>query len=237
LALELLDRTSLLADVLPEVAAMKGVQQPKEFHPEGDVFKHTKLLMKQLKNASSVLAFGCLLHDVGKPPTFQRADRIRFNGHDVVGARMTEAILERLKFPNDFKESVVACVEGHMRFKDVKQMRESTLKRFLRRPTFETELEQHRIDCLASHGNLSNWRFLKKKTKQFGEAEIRPQRLLTGHDLIALGLAEGPQIGKALHSLEEAQLEGKIADREAAVEWLRAHFSPPPSNRSPEKPL
>jgi poly(A) polymerase len=221
-ALTLLDETGLLKEVLPEVHRMKGVKQPKEYHPEGDVFVHTKLLLKQLKNPPVVLAFGALLHDIGKPPTFKKAeDRIRFNGHDVVGARMAKVILERLRFSNDLKDQIVACVEGHMRFKDVKQMRESTLKRFMQRETFETELEQHRIDCLASHGDLSNWRFLRKKTKELSREEIKPTPLLTGTDLLRLGFKEGPVIGKVLRSLEEAQLERQILTREQALAWAK----------------
>ena len=225
LALSLLDQTGLLKEVLPEVARMKGVAQPKAFHPEGDVFRHTLLLMKQLDRASIVLAFGCLLHDVGKPATFRRSDRIRFNGHDRVGARMTETILTRLRFSNDLKERIVACVDGHMRFKDVKAMRESTLKKFMQRGTFETELEQHRIDCLASHGDLSNWRFLRKKVKTLSREEIKPAPLLSGHDLLSLGFAEGPKIGKVLRALEEQQLEGKVRSREEALLWVKNNSS------------
>ncbi len=221
LALTLLDKSGLLKEVLPEVEKMKGVQQPRKYHPEGDVFRHTKLLLAQLKRPEPVLAFGCLLHDVGKPATFKRADRIRFNGHDTVGARMTEAILTRLRFSNDFKEKVVACVDGHMRFKDVKVMRESTLKKFMQRPTFETELEQHRIDCLASHGDISNWRFLKKKISTLSKEEIKPGPLLTGRDVMGLGYSEGPLVGQILRQLEEAQLEGNIKTREEALEFVR----------------
>ncbi|HTL69701.1 MAG TPA: CCA tRNA nucleotidyltransferase [Candidatus Eisenbacteria bacterium] len=221
LALDLLDRSGLLVRVLPEVSKMKGVKQPRAFHPEGDVFVHTRLLLKGLENAPADLAFGCLLHDIGKPPTYRRSDRIRFNGHDRVGARMTERILERLRFPNDLKDRIVACVEGHMRFKDVKQMRESTLKRFMRRDTFETELAQHRLDCLASHGDLSNWHFLRKKMRSFTREDIRPKPLLSGHDLLALGYAEGPLIGRMLRAVEELQLDSRLSTREEAVQWLR----------------
>ena len=221
LALTLLDKAGLLAEVLPEAVKMKGVKQPKEFHPEGDVFVHTALLMKQLKSPSTELAFGCLLHDVGKPDTFKRADRIRFNGHDRVGAKITENILERLRFPNDMKAKIVACVEGHMRFKDVKEMRVSTLKKFLQRETFETELEQHRVDCLASHGDLTNWRFLKKKLRELTKEEIKPKPLINGRDLLELGYEEGPLIGKILKALEVEQLERKIMTREEALEWVK----------------
>jgi putative nucleotidyltransferase with HDIG domain len=219
LALELLDKSGLLKHVLPEVEKMKRVQQPKIYHPEGDVFKHTKLLLKQLKYPSLTLAFGALLHDVGKPPTFRRSDRIRFNGHESVGAR----ILERLRFSNEDKAAIVACVEGHMRFKDVKRMRQSTLKRMMQRQTFETELEQHRIDCLASHGDISNWRFLRKKAREFSKEGIRPKPLLSGADLLALGYREGPIIGRLLRSLEDAQLEGKISSAEEARQWVSTH--------------
>ena len=224
LALTLLDKTGLLKEVLPEVHKMKGVRQPKAYHPEGDVFVHTRLLMGQLKNPSIVLAFGSLLHDVGKPGTYKRSDRIRFNGHDRVGAALTQKILERLRFSNDLKDQIVACVDGHMRFKDVKQMRQSTLKRFLQRGTIETELEQHRIDCLASHGDLSNWRFLKKKIKSLSREEIKPVPLITGRDLLALGYKEGPLIGKILKSAEEAQLEGALTNNEDALRWVKANF-------------
>lgn len=227
LALELLDRTGLLKEVLPEVARMKGVRQPKQFHPEGDVFKHTKMLLDQLECAPVTLAFGALLHDVGKPPTFKRSDRIRFNGHDRVGAKMAEAILTRLRFSNEEKRDIVACVEGHMRFKDVKQMRESTLKKFMQRPTFETELEQHRIDCNASHGDLSNWRFLRRKLKSLSREQIRPKPLLNGRDLLDLGLPEGPAIGKILRDLEEQQLEGRLTTREQALAWAKGRLSSP----------
>ncbi len=221
LALELLDKAGLLKEILPEVARMKGVQQPRKFHPEGDVFKHTKLLLKQLKNPTPLLAFAALLHDVGKPATYKRSDRIRFNGHDVVGARITDEILKRLRFPNDLKDGVVASVDGHMRFKDVKQMKQSTLKKMMQRPTFLSELEQHKIDCLASHGDISNYRFLKKKLKELSREEIKPVPLLSGHDVMALGFKEGPAIGKILREIEEAQLEGKLKTKEEAIEFVK----------------
>ena len=223
-ALSLLDQTGLLKEVLPEVHRMKGVQQPRAYHPEGDVFVHTKLLMKRLKNPSVTLAFGCLLHDVGKPDTYKRRDRIRFNGHDRVGARISEKILERLRFSNDLKEKIVACVEGHMRFKDVRQMKESTLKRFLQRATFDTELEQHRIDCLASHGDLMNWRFLRKKIKLLSREEIKPAPLLSGKDLLGLGYTEGPIIGKILRAVEEEQLERVLSNKYDALQWVKENF-------------
>ncbi len=227
LALTLLDKSGLLKEVLPEIHKLKGVRQPKAYHPEGDVFVHTRLLMEKIKNASTVLAFGCLLHDVGKPDTYRRSDRIRFHGHDRVGARIAVKILERLRFPNDLKDKIVACVDGHMRFKDVKEMRESTLKKFLQRETFETELEQHRIDCLASHGDLANWRFLKKKLSVLSKEEIKPKPLINGGDLLGLGFAEGPVIGKILRQVEERQLERKLSTKKEALDWVQEkNFKP-----------
>ena len=192
--------------------------------PEGDVFKHTKLLLKQLKNPPVDLAFGALLHDVGKPPTFKRADRIRFNGHDRVGARMADEILTRLRFSNDLKDRIVACVDGHMRFKDVKQMKDSTLKKFMQRDTFDTELEQHRIDCLASHGDISNWRFLKKKLKTLSREEIKPAPLLGGRDLLEVGYKPGPLFGKILKRLEIEQLEGRLKSKEEGISFVKKKY-------------
>jgi poly(A) polymerase len=224
LALTLLERTGLLKEVLPEVAAMRGVRQPRRFHPEGDVFRHTRLILEHLKNAPTLLAFSCLLHDVGKPLAFRRGRKIQFRCHDRVGARIAEKILARLRFPNDLRNQIITCIDGHMTFKDVKKMRVSTLKKFLRRATFESELEQHRLDCLASHGDLTNWRFLKKKMSGLTHEELRPAPLVNGHHLLVLGYKEGPLIGKILKSVEEAQLEKKISSKEEAIEWLKKKF-------------
>jgi len=226
LALELLDKAGLLKHVLPEIERMKGVQQPRAYHPEGDVFRHTKLLLKKLKSPSLTLAFGALLHDVGKPATFRRADRIRFNGHEVVGARIADKILTRLRFSNADKDRILACVEGHMRFKDVKNMKQSTLKRMMQRETFDVELEQHRVDCLASHGDISNWRFLKKKAKEFSREDVRPKPLLTGGDLLMMSFKPGPLIGRILRALEEMQLEDKIRTADEARSWVSTTFKP-----------
>jgi poly(A) polymerase len=221
--LELLDATGLLREVLPEVAAMKAVEQPPEFHPEGDVFTHTKLMLEALPaNPSVVLAFAVLLHDVGKPPTFERApDRIRFNNHDRIGAEMTEAILQRLRFPNDTIAKVTACVAEHMRFQFVKEMRPAKLKRILARETFPDELELHRIDCASSHGNLDNYEFLKQKAAAMPPEVLRPPPLVTGHDVIALGLTPGPLVGQILREVEEAQLEERLQSREEALAFAR----------------
>jgi len=222
--ISLLIETGLLKKILPEVLAMAGVEQPKEFHPEGDVLTHTLLLLKNLDHPSFELALAALLHDVGKPATFSIRDRIRFDNHCEVGARMTEAVCGRLRLSNEQTERVTDLVRDHLRFKDVRQMRESTLKRFLRQPYFSDHLELHRLDCLASHGDLTNWEFCKKKLAELGPEEIRPKRLLTGDDLIAKGYRPGPLFSKILTQLEDAQLEGTIKTRDEALEWLRREF-------------
>lgn len=223
LGLKLLARSGLLARVLPEVERMRGVGQPRAFHPEGDVFVHTVAALDGLPRKSSVrLAWATLLHDVGKPPTFERSTkkgvrRIRFPEHARVGARMADRILRRLRFSNDDREAIMAIVANHMTFKDVPEMRLSTIKRLLARPTFEEELAMHRADCLACHGKLGNVRILRGWQKRLAEEEIRPVRLITGKDLIALGLKPGPLFGRILAKLEEAQLDGRVKDREEAL--------------------
>ncbi len=221
--LQLLDESGLLAQVLPEVVAMKGVEQPPEFHPEGDVFQHTKLMMDMLPpHPTVVLAFAVLLHDVGKPPTFERAtDRIRFNEHDRVGAEIAEKILRRLRFPNDEIEKIVLCVAEHMRFQHVQEMRPAKLKRILARETFPEELELHRIDCEASHRNLENYEFLKAKAAELPPEVVKPAPLLTGHDLLALGLKPGPTVGRILREAEELQLEERLKSRVEALAFAR----------------
>jgi poly(A) polymerase len=219
--LELLDGSGLLQEILPEIAAMKGVEQPAEFHPEGDVFKHTRLMLDTLPaNPSTVLAFAVLLHDVGKPPTFVRApDRIRFNEHDRIGAEMTKVILRRLRFSNDQIEKIVLCVRDHMKFQFVKEMRQAKLKRLMARETFPDELELHRIDCASSHRNLENYEFLRAKASEMPPEVLKPQPLLNGNDLLALGLKPGPLVGQILHEVEELQLEERLKTRAEALEF------------------
>lgn len=216
--LALLRDTGLLGVVLPEVEAMRGVEQPNEFHPEGDVLTHTFLLFDHLAKPSSALAFGALLHDVGKPATFERGvDRIRFLNHASVGAKMTDDICRRLRFSNEERERIVALVENHMRFRDVRNMRDATLKRFLRLPHFDEHLALHRADCLASHGLLENWEYANRRREEFGEDALRPPRLVTGDDLLKLGYSEGPELGSELRRLEELQLDGQLRTREDAL--------------------
>lgn len=219
--LELLDETGLLGPLLPEVRAMKGVLQPPRFHPEGDVFAHTVAMLDAMQGADAVLAFAVLLHDSGKPPTFSLRDRIHFDGHQTEGARIAREVCDRLRVPSRERDMIAACVENHMAFLDVRRMRESTLKRLMRRPTFSHELELHRLDCLASDRDLSAWELLTRKQKEFGEEKLSPRPLLTGRDLIGMGWPEGPEIGRILAALEEQQLENRLSTREEALAWLR----------------
>jgi poly(A) polymerase len=215
---ELLDESGLLAEILPEVAAMKGVQQPPEYHPEGDVWTHTLIMLEMMRQPSLELALGVLLHDVAKPPTFRRAERIRFDGHAELGAKMSEEILGRLRFPAGVIRQVESLVANHLRFKDVKKMKESTLKRFLRMDRFVEHLELHRLDCESSHGLLGNWHFVSEKLAALPAEALRPKRLLSGEDLIAAGFAPGPRFKSALDAVESAQLEGRVSTKEEAFE-------------------
>ena len=224
---ELLDETGLLRTILPEVGAMKGVPQPPEFHPEGDVWAHTLLMLQQLRNSSVTLALGVLLHDVGKPPTLRLAERIRFDGHVEEGVRLTVQALERLRYPNAQIEQVTALVQHHMRFAHVTRMRESKLKKFLRLPDFGEHVELHRLDCLSSHRNLANYDFVRSKQAELPREELRPARLVTGGDLIAAGYKPGPAFKKILTEVEDAQLEGRVGTKDEAISWVRERFEAP----------
>ena len=212
--------------ILPEIEAMRGVLQPRAFHPEGDVFKHTLRVIEKLQKPSMRLAWSALLHDVGKPPTFEkslvrRRIRIRFPEHAPVGAAMSQKILDRLRFSTADREAICSMVANHMTFKDVKQMRLSTLKRLLSRPTIQEEIKLHQADCLASHGNLDNLRFFKKHQQKLSTEQIKPPRFITGKDLIAMKLKPGPIFGRILSAVEEAQLEGQIKTREEALLFVK----------------
>ena len=225
-AFELLDETKLLHQVLPEIEAMKGVEQPPEFHPEGDVFTHTLLLLENLPQpCPPTLAWGGLLHDVGKPPTFRRAtDRIRFDSHVDVGVKMAEAICRRLRFSNDDTAQILALVDNHMRFGDVEKMKASTFKRFVRLPRFDEHLELHRLDCKASHRKASNYDYTRQKMAELTPAAIRPAPLVTGDDLAAAGYAPGPQFKEILTAVEDAQLEGNLKSKEQAMRFVQRKF-------------
>ena len=219
----------MLDALLPEVARMKGVEQPRQFHPEGDVWIHTRLMLEQLPaGCSATLGWGVLLHDVGKPPTFTPADgpegRIRFDEHVEVGMKMAEEIGRRLRLSNDEIEQVCALVANHLRFKDVFRMKPSTLKRFVRLPKFEEHLKLHRLDCLASHGMLDSYEFVQNFLRETPPEQVRPPRLLTGDDLKALGYRPGPQFSVILKAVEDAQLEGQLASRDDALAFVRENF-------------
>jgi poly(A) polymerase len=225
-ALLLLDDTGLLREVLPEITKMKGVEQPPEFHPEGDVFKHTLLLLDHLPHpCPPTLAWGALLHDVGKPATFRIGpDRIRFDNHVEVGVKIAEAICKRLRFSNDDTDQILALVDNHMRFGHVSRMKESTLKKFMRLPAFDEHLALHRADSLASHQNLSTYDFLRQKLAETPQETIRPVSLVNGDDLIAAGYPPGPKFKEILGAVEDAQLEGQLASRDAALAYIRREF-------------
>jgi poly(A) polymerase len=221
---ELLDATGMLADLLPEVAAMKGVQQPPEYHPEGDVWQHTLLLLEQLQDPTPTLAMGALLHDVGKPATFRVADRIRFDGHVEAGVKLAHDILMRLRFSREEMEQVEALIDNHMKFKDVSRMKESTLKRFLRMSQFPEHLELHRLDCMSSNRRLENYELARQKLEEYSQERLQPQPLITGADLIGMGYQPGPLFSRILRSVEDAQLEGRIESRDEALELVHELF-------------
>lgn len=226
---ELLDSCWLLSFVLPEIAAMKGVQQPPQYHPEGDVWIHTRLMLEGLPaGCRATLAWGVLLHDVGKPATFRSAketgDRIRFDGHVDVGMAIAKKILERLRFSNDDTERIVSLVEQHMKFKDVGRMRPATLKRFVRLPHFDEHLALHRLDCLSSHRNLEAYEFVTDFLRTTPPEEVRPKKLMTGEDVLELGFSPGPIVGKILTAVEEAQLNGELGSRDEAISFVDRRF-------------
>ena len=224
---ELLDESGLLELILPEVAALKGVAQPPEFHPEGDVWTHTLMMLDGLRAPTPALAWGVLLHDIGKPPTFRIAERIRFDGHVEAGEAIARRVLARLRMSNDDTEQIVALIANHMRFKDAPKMRESTLKRFMRMPRFDEHLELHRLDSSASHGNFDNYEYVKHHFETAPPEQLRPPRLLTGKDLIEAGYQPGPEFSRMLELVEDEQLEGRIQSRHEALDLVASRFGKP----------
>ena len=225
---DLLVESGLMKAMIPEILDLKGCEQPPQFHPEGDVFVHTRLMLTLLKDDPSLsLVLSVLLHDIGKPSTYsydEESDRIRFNGHDRIGAEMASDILKRLKFPNKVIEAVTEMVANHMTFKDVQKMREAKLKRFMARPTFEDETELHRVDCLGSWGGLDNYDFLNQKRTEFDNEPIIPPPLLTGKDLIEIGWEPGPKLGEVLTKVQDMQLEKNLNSKEEALDWVNANY-------------
>jgi poly(A) polymerase len=222
--LDLLNESGLLAAILPEVLAMQGVAQPEVFHPEGDAFEHTRKMLGFMGKPSIVLAFGVLLHDIGKPRAFTVDGRIRFPAHEKLGAEIAEQVCVRLRFSNEQTKGIVGLVGGHMRFKDVTRMKKSTLKRFLRQEGFGEHLELHRLDCLASTNDLSGYEYCRQLVETLPEEVVRPEPLITGHDLIELGLTPGPTFGQILKEVEDAQLEETLKTREEALSFVRERF-------------
>src|SRR5438874_4316851 len=225
---DLLDKSGLTRAILPEIEAMKGCLQPEQFHPEGDVFEHTRLMLKLLPEKVSLpLVFSVLFHDVAKPitATVDQTGRIRFNEHDRIGAEMTEAIMERLRFSRAEIDATVEMVRQHMVVKDVPKMRVAKLKRFMARPTFDVELELHRVDCQGSHRMLDNYEFLLRKREEFANEPIIPPPLVRGDDLIVLGLKPGPKFSEILEAVETRQLEGTLRSREEALAWVKREYS------------
>jgi tRNA nucleotidyltransferase/poly(A) polymerase len=223
---DLLVASGLMEAVLPEILRMKGCEQPPQFHPEGDVFTHTRMMLGLLKPEVSLpLVLSVLFHDSAKPDTYSvdETGRIRFSGHDRLGAEKTGDILRRLKFPNAVIEPTVEAVANHMVFKDVPKMRVSRLKRFMDRPTFQDEMELHRVDCESSHGSLDNYEFLRAKEREFAASHtpLVPPPLINGHDLMHLGVHAGPRIGQLLQSVQDLQLEGGLSSKDEALEWVK----------------
>lgn len=222
----LLDASGLLHEVLPEIEAMKGVEQPPQFHPEGDVFVHTLLLLEKLPQpCPPTLAWGSLFHDVGKPPTFRVApDRIRFDNHVNVGVKMAEVICRRLRFSNSDIDQILALVDNHMKFGQADRMSESTFKKFVRLPRFEEHLELHRLDCESSFRNLTSYHFVRAKLASMSPEVVRPKSLMTGEDLIGAGYSPGPRFKEILSAVEDGQLDGRLQTKESAMEFVRREF-------------
>lgn len=232
---DLLDESGLMTQILPEIEALKGCDQPPEFHPEGDVFVHTRLMLSMLApDAPLTLVLAVLFHDIGKPATrtVDETGRIRFNGHEGESTTMSGRLLQRLRFPNEVIDAVLPSVRLHMSFKDVPNMRVATLKRMMARPTFDEELELHRVDCLASHGMLDNHALLLAKREEFGKAPLIPPPLITGHDLISLRWKPGKRFSEILTAIQTRQLEGSLTTKEEALEWVQSQASATENSRS-----
>ena len=230
-AMQLLLETGLLRQILPEVVAMGGVAQPPEFHPEGDVWTHVCLMLDKMAGPTPTLAWGVLLHDIGKPPTYREADRIRFDAHDAVGAQMADQICQRLRMSKAQTEQIDELVGQHMRIRHAAEMRPSKLKRLLREPYFPELLELHRIDCLCSHGSLDIYDFCQAQSQASASEGLRPARLLKGDDLIGMGFRPGPLFKEILAALEDEQLEGRVTDRKEAECFVRERFGPAESRQ------
>jgi tRNA nucleotidyltransferase/poly(A) polymerase len=229
--LKILREAGLLKFILPEIEQMIGQEQPHAYHPEGEVFTHTVLMLDAMRNPSVPLAYSVLLHDVGKPATAEKtvesdgSGRWRFHGHAKTGSEIAEQILKRLKLPSLDIEVVTHCIRNHMHFMDAQKMRKSTLRQFVGAPTFPIELELHRLDCLSSHGDLTNYAFLEKFMNDLRNEPILPSPWITGHDIISLGIPEGRQVGFWHKKAYEAQLEGRFENRDGLLAWLNSELT------------
>jgi len=219
---DLLSQSGLMKEILPEIEAMKGVQQQPDFHPEGDVFVHTRLLIEKLDQPSIALAFGALFHDIAKPITAGRREdgRITFYEHAPIGADMTRDIMKRLRFSNQITEDAAILVANHMKFGDAMKMRSGKLKMFIAHQQFQEGLELHRIDCLSCHGMLDNYHFLQDKQKTLSAEELKPKPFVSGHDLIHLGMNSGPAMKPLLEEIYILQLESQFKDKSEALQWV-----------------
>ena len=227
--MELLVESGLMEFIVPEFLALQGCKQPPQFHPEGDVYTHTLIMLDLLGDDPSLaLTLSVMLHDIAKPPTFSvdETGRIRNSGHDRLGAQMTEEILRRLRYPNQVIEDVCSMVGNLMNFMNVQHMRTAKLKRFMARTTYEDELELHRVDCTSSHGMLDNIEFLQAKANEFASEPLIPPPLVSGHDLISLGFKPGPHFGRILEYVQTEQLEGRLLERDTALAAIREKFIP-----------
>jgi poly(A) polymerase len=228
--LELMAQTGMLREILPEVDAMQGVEQPPRFHPEGDVWQHTLMMLEIMSEEKStrinpVLAWGTLLHDVGKPVSRSEDENgVHFYGHVQLGEKIADETMQRLKFSRAQREAVINLIGQHMNFMNVQKMRPARLKRFLRMPDFDLHLELHRLDCLASHGMLDNYEFCRNQLETLTAEELHPLRLLNGDDLIGLGFTPGKIIGEILHALEDEQMEGRISSRDEAKIFVEENW-------------
>jgi poly(A) polymerase len=222
--LDLMQQSGLLAHILPEVEATRGVQQPAEYHPEGDVYTHTRNALDRLRKPSPVLALAALLHDVGKPSTFAVRERIRFDGHVEAGARIADVVCRRLRVSNEDTARIVGLIRDHLRFMEIFRMRPATLKRFLRRPDFEDHLELHRADCLSSHGSLDGYYFAKEQFELLAKEPPAPARLVSGKDLIGMGYPQGPLFKVILEAVEDWHLENPRLTREEALRQVLRAF-------------
>lgn len=226
--LDLLVKSGLILHIIPEIIDLIGCEQPPQFHPEGDVYIHTKMMLNMLEGDITLeLCLAVLLHDIGKPATYSydpEEDRIRFSGHDALGAEMAESIMRRLKYSNKTIEDVCAMVANHMNFMNVRFMKKAKVKRFMARATYENEMELHRVDCASSNGITENYDFLRAKEEEFASEPLIPPPLVTGKDLIELGHTPGPLFKEILRTLQNEQLEGSLTSRKQAIDWISKNF-------------